>query len=199
LEADERDWLRRCAAGEQAACTALVTAHARMAGTIILRTTGHAQGVEDLVQETFLRVFRSVAAFEGRSRLSTWICTIARRVAIDEMRRGDRRPQQIRRSAQNVDEDPAIEELPDTGQQGPEAAVSRDQLDSLVQRELQALPERYRLPLRYAAIDGVDYDSIAAMLDLPVGTVKTFVFRGKQMLRERIVARLGGKELIHEH
>ena len=51
---------------------------------------------------------------------------------------------------------------------------------------LAKLPDKYRLPLVYAAIDGLDYETIASMLGIPVGTVKTNVFRGKQMLRERL-------------
>ena len=87
MEAEEQQWLRHCAAGEPAACRELVEQHARVAGTIILRTLGREAPVEDLVQETFLRVFRALPEFEGRAKLSTWICTIARRVALDELRR----------------------------------------------------------------------------------------------------------------
>jgi RNA polymerase sigma-70 factor (ECF subfamily) len=59
---------------------------------------------------------------------------------------------------------------------------------ALLQAAVAGLPEKYRLPLVHAAIDGLDYETIAAMLALPVGTVKTYVFRGKQQLRERLAA-----------
>jgi RNA polymerase sigma-70 factor, ECF subfamily len=176
LDADPQHWLRRCAAGDPAACRELVEQYGRMAGTIILRTLGRRELVEDLLQETFLRVFRALPEFEGRARLSTWICTIAQRVALDELRRRQRSPVL-------VNDENAPDAVDDTDV---ERDADRDAADSLVRAALAKLPEKYRLPLAYAAIDGLDYDTIATMLGIPVGTVKTNVFRGKQLLRERL-------------
>ena len=185
MEAEEQQWLRHCAAGEPAACRELVEQHARVAGTIILRTLGREAPVEDLVQETFLRVFRALPEFEGRAKLSTWICTIARRVALDELRRQRRSPRQV-----EVEE----EDMPElAAEDDTEAQLQQEESDSVVRRELLALPERFREPLMYAAIEGLDYATIGAMLGMPVGTVKTQVFRAKQMLRERLAAHYGAQ------
>jgi RNA polymerase sigma-70 factor, ECF subfamily len=176
LEASQFDWLTRCARGDQAACAQLVDQHARMAGTIILRTIGRREDVEDLLQETFLRVFRYLPEFEGRAKLSTWICTIAQRVAMDELRRRQR----------------AVRTAPeeDGAQVAADANVENDtsqlQSDQLVREALAALPDKFRLPIVYATIDGLDYEAISAMLNMPAGTVKTQVFRGKQLLREKL-------------
>ena len=75
----------------------------------------------------------------------------------------------------------------------PEASATREEIDRLVRDGLMQLPEKYRLPLAYAAIDGLDYETIATMLAVPLGTVKTLVFRGKRMLKERIVAALAAR------
>jgi RNA polymerase sigma-70 factor, ECF subfamily len=176
LDADPRQWLKRCAAGDPRACAELVAQFGRMAGAIILRTLGRSQDVEDLVQETFLRVFRSLAEFEGRAKLSTWICTIAQRVAVDELRRRQRRPQTVAADFAMEAIDPA-----DT-----ERDTSQAQSDALVQEALSALPDKYRLPLVYSTIEGLDLESIASLLAIPVGTVKTNMFRGKQLLRQRL-------------
>jgi RNA polymerase sigma-70 factor, ECF subfamily len=175
LNVDSQDWLRRCVAGDPVACRELVDQYARVAGTIILRTIGRRDQVEDLLQETFLRVFRALPEFEGRARLSTWICTIAQRVAFDELRRRQRSPVLV------------PEDAPDSADPADiERDAARDASDSLVRAALAKLPEKYRLPLLYSAIDGLGYDTIATMLGIPVGTVKTNVFRGKQLLRERL-------------
>jgi RNA polymerase sigma-70 factor, ECF subfamily len=153
-----------------------VDQYGRMAGTIILRTLGRRDLVEDLLQETFLRVFRALPEFEGRARLSTWICTIAQRVAVDELRRQQRSPVLV------PDED-----APDAiDPSNVERDADREATDSLVREALAALPDKYRLPLSLAAIDGLDYDTIASMLGMPVETVKTNVHRGKLLLRERL-------------
>jgi RNA polymerase sigma-70 factor, ECF subfamily len=188
VDAIELDRIGRCARGEAAACAELVAQHGRMVGTIILRTLGRREQVEDLVQETFLRVFRYLPEFEGRSKLSTWICTVAQRVAVDELRRRQRTPPTA--AAQEADELPATDDVHE--------AVAQAESDRLVRAALAALPDRYRLPLLYATIEGLDYDTIATMLGLPVGTVKTHVFRGKQMLRERLLKVMPQGESPHE-
>lgn len=175
MDADPQQWLRRCAAGDPVACRELVDQYGRMAGTIILRTIGRRDLVEDLLQETFLRVFRALPEFEGRAKLSTWIYTIAQRVAVDELRRHQRSPVLVHDNDFDAADDANVEQQAD-----------RDATDELVRAALGRLPEKYRQPLVYAAIDGLDYETIATMLGIPVGTVKTNVFRGKQLLRERL-------------
>jgi RNA polymerase sigma-70 factor (ECF subfamily) len=153
-----------------------VARHGRLVGTIILRTLGRREDVEDLTQETFLRVFRYLPEFEGRARLSTWICTVAQRVAVDELRRRQRTVATA--PGELAEELPADDDVP--------RAAEQDERDALLHAALAELPEKYRLPLVYSAIDGLDYDTIATMLAMPVGTVKTHVFRGKRQLRERL-------------
>jgi len=170
------EWLGRCARGEASACAELVARYGRLVGTIILRTLGRGEDVEDLSQEAFLRVFRFLPEFQGRARLSTWICTVAQRVAVDELRRRQRSV--LIAPADEALDLPSADDVP--------AAAEQQQRDALVRAALQELPEKLRLPLLYASIDGLDYDTIAMMLALPVGTVKTHIFRGKQLLRERL-------------
>jgi len=93
VEIDEKDLVRKCLAGDQAACTSLVDAYSRLVGTVIWRATNNPDCVEDLVQETFLRVFRGLTYFDDRAKLSTWIFTIAHRVAIDHLRKSVRSQQ----------------------------------------------------------------------------------------------------------
>lgn len=178
MDAEQSALLERCARGEPAACARLVETHGRLVGTIILRTLGRGEDIEDLVQETFLRVFRFLPEFEQRARLSTWICTVAQRVAIDELRRRQRR----------VPTAPEGDAMHLAGDEDVQHCVEQAERDARVREAVAGLPEKFRLPLLYACIEGLDYDTIGAMLALPVGTVKTHVFRGKQLLRERLAA-----------
>ena len=164
-----------------------------MVGTVIWRATGDHDGVEDLAQETFLRVFRGLPYFDARSKLSTWIYTIAHRVAIDHLR-------QVRLEAERTvgrkgpprDADlggPRVSSFSETvvaPERDPETAAAHDELDRIVRAELSALPEKYRLPLVYATLEELDYRTIAAMLKVKPGTVKTLVFRARQLLKERV-------------
>ena len=191
---DDRALVARCLAGDQAACATLVETYVRMVGTVIWRTTGRLDEVDDLTQETFLRVFRALRYYDNRARLSTWIYTIAHRVTIDFLRR----TAGTRKNLMLVAE-PEAERLLETTVASdaldPEALLVQGQHDQLVRDALTDLPPKYRLPLVYAAIAGLDYATIGEMLRLPVGTVKTHVFRGKQLLKIAIGKRM---QVAHE-
>jgi RNA polymerase sigma-70 factor (ECF subfamily) len=73
----------------------------------------------------------------------------------------------------------------------PEALLMQGRNEALVREALQELPPKYRFPLIYAAIAGLDYATIGEILRLPVGTVKTHVFRGKRLLKAAVVRRMG--------
>ena len=192
MDRDERQLVRRCLGRDEDACAQLVEAYARMVGTVIWRATGDHDVVEDLAQETFMRVFRGLPYFDRRAKLSTWIYTIAHRVAIDHRRQTARRPDGPNEA--NV----GFENQPSSGLD-PELAASRNELDRIIYEQLGRLPDKYRLPLVYAAIDELDHGTIARMLKVRRGTVKTLVFRGRQLLKERVDAVLGRQGVREVH
>ena len=157
-----------------------------MVGTVIWRTTGAHAEVADLTQETFLRVFRGLPYFDARARLSTWIYTIAHRVTIDHLRR---QGNWTIRSMSGDDETTGYPAFV-ASDLDPEALLTQMQDGELIRSALAELPPKYRLPLVYATIAGLDYATIARMLDVPIGTVKTHVFRAKVLLKTAILQRL---------
>jgi RNA polymerase sigma-70 factor (ECF subfamily) len=183
VDRDERELVQRCLRRDQDACAELVNTHARMVGTVIWRATGVRDAVEDLAQETFLRVFRGLGYFDRRAKLSTWIYTIAHRVAIDYRRQTGRWREQMGEHDETADA--VIDRLP-ARESDPETVASREELERIVRDELAQLPDKYRLALSYATLDALDYDTIASMLGVKAATVKTLVFRGKQLLKARV-------------
>ena len=181
--------VERVLSGDQEACMRLVHNYSRMVGTVIWRATGDDRVVEDLSQETFLRVFRAMEYFDSRGKLSTWIYTIANRVAIDHLRKTARW-----RERSLIDESDlnSQEKIPAPESLNPEDTLAREEMRTVVQQELAQLPEEYRLSLEYTAIDGLDYQTVAAMMRIPVGTLKTYVFRGKKILKEKIIHAMQG-------
>jgi RNA polymerase sigma-70 factor, ECF subfamily len=190
VDHDERGLVRRCLDGNQDACASLVREYAQMVGTVIWRATGDHASVEDLAQETFLRVFRGLRYFDARAKLSTWIYTIAHRVAIDHLRqvRLRRDTTYIEASSDVVSGFSRTTVVADSN---PETAAARGELDRIVRAQLETLPEKYRLPLTYATLEELDYQTIGAMLKVKPATVKTLVFRARQLLRERVELALG--------
>ena len=116
-----------------------------------------------------------VAGVSRPAKLSTWVCTVAHRVAIDHVRRRATAPT-ISGDVPDAGTGQTLIERLEDRRPTPEAAVEVNQMHRLVREQVAHLPEKYRVPLVYAAIDGLDYDTIAAMLDMPVGTVKTLAF-----------------------
>lgn len=187
---EDQELVEACLARDERACTALVDTYARMVGTVIWRATGNHDVIEDLTQETFLRVFRALEYFDARARLSTWIYTIAHNVAVDHLRRtAGQRVDSLTWRTTDSDEE-AEERQVASPDLDPEAQLSREESQRLVNEALAQLPAKYRLPVTYAAIEGLDYPSIAEMLGAPLGTVKTLIFRGKRMLKQEISRRL---------
>ena len=187
---EDKELVEACLGSDQHACATLVETYVRMVGTVIWRATGQRDVIEDLTQETFLRTFRALEYFDSRARLSTWIYTIAHNVAVDHLRRtSGKQVDSLTWREDEGDEGPQEREIASMSLD-PEAQLSRDQTERLVHDGLARLPVKYRLPVVYAAIDGLDYPTIAGMLGVPLGTVKTLIFRGKRMLREEISRQL---------
>jgi RNA polymerase sigma-70 factor (ECF subfamily) len=197
VDPDERELVRLCLLRDQDACARLVETHAPMVGTVVWRATGRRDLVEDLAQETFLRVFRGLRYFDARSRLSTWIYTIAHRVAIDHLRqirlKLDTTP--VRLKADTLaDVASGLSRTAVAPARDPEAEAAGRELDAIVREQLYTLPEKYRLPLVYATLEELDYQTIGTMLAVHPGTVKTLVFRGRQLLKARVEAVLARRE-----
>ena len=165
----------RASRGDPAACRVLVERFERPVFAVLsrlLRPAGRQDRVEDLAQECFLRVFRSLPRFDpkGPAKLSTWILTIASRLAIDELRR----PALAAGALLDVDtlSGPAVQE---------KVAAQREQLRRVAQA-LDELSPEYRAALALRLFHEQGYEQIAAALGIELGTVKSRLARARAAL-----------------
>lgn len=171
--------LRRAQRGEERAWRALIERYQHPVHALIWRLlAGRARHrVEDLVQETFVRVLRALSGFDprGPATLSTWMLTIAARVALNELRR------------------PELAELPDEppGAERTDADVERRQLAMAIEAAVAALPDAQRAVFVLREYHELDYADVASALDIDVGTVKSRLARARAALRERLAAARG--------
>lgn len=161
-------------AGDRAAMDALLRSHHDRVYAVCRRITGNDADAADAAQEALIAIVRGLGRFDGRSAFSTWAYRIATNASLDELRRRKRRPMVV------VD-DPVTHELPDHD--------GGDRIDGLGDRmaidaALRLVPEDFRVPLVMRDVCDLDYAEIAETLDIPIGTVKSRIARGRGALAQ---------------
>ena len=136
----------------------------------------NAEDASDFTQEVFLKVYRNLSGFEGRSRFSTWLYRIAYNTAINDINR--------RKEYRSLAEEaPGVEASDD---ETPERILIRNAARDAVLVSLKELPQRYRICIDLFFFYDRSYQEIEAITGFPVNTIKSHVFRAKKLLREKL-------------
>ncbi len=167
---NERALVDRCRRGEEGAFQELVDRYKDLVFALIARTMQDRSRAEDLAQEVFLRVHRGLPYFRGEARLSTWIYRIVANVCYQTHDRD---------GAMVALDERAASQLPSGAERQFRDLELRDRIEKAIAR----LPVNYRLLIAAHYLQGVQYDELAEALGLPLGTVKTQLFRAKRQLR----------------
>jgi len=187
--------VERCRAGDPAAWEEIVRTHGRRVYNICYRFTGRVEDAQDLTQEVFIKAYRGLAGFHPeRAAFSTWLTSIARNAFVDHFRRTkkDRLTDSIDAPAPSEEPDERREPaIPDPGP-SPHERLTRRDTQQMVQEALQKLPPDYREVLILRDLQDMDYADIAAVLELPEGTVKSRISRGRAELA-RLLSRTYGQ------
>ena len=174
---------RRAADGDTGALDALLRNHSALVHGVCRRILGNPDDALDATQEALLAIARKISSFDGRSKFSTWAYRVATNAALDEARRRNRRPL-------------PSESLPETGRnagtESSDAGIA-DRLD--VDAALAQLTPEYRAAVALRDLVGMDYAEIAVVLDIPAGTVRSRISRGRAALADL----LGNRETPSEH
>jgi RNA polymerase sigma-70 factor (ECF subfamily) len=173
--------VERCSAGEEAAYAELVGEHQRMVVQLAVNLLGDRDEALDLSQEVFLRVFRMIHQFRGRSSLRTWIY----RIAVNQARNRHRFWRRRRRADQvSLDAHVARHgDLVACGEPWPDRVLAQKELAAHLRQALERLPFDQRTAIVLREIDGLSYEEIAYSLGVAVGTVKSRLTRARQALR----------------
>lgn len=166
--------LARVLDGDHDAFNQIMRNHEDRVFSVCLRIMGSRELALDAVQETFLTAFRKADQFKGKSALGTWIYRIAVNTCYDQLRK------QKRRAA-----DPIPEHL-DPADHSAEDAMDSAALRPELQRALAELPEDFRSAVVLADIEGLGLNQVAEIVGVPVGTVKSRVFRGRRLLADML-------------
>ena len=184
-QADDAALIERSRGGESAAFGELVTRYQDRLFNTLVRVCGDVEEARDVAQEAFVKL----ESFQGKSAFYTWLYRIAFNTAISHRRR--------RKPTASLDEarDAAGVEPADPDAR-PEANLERAEQAAQVQAALATLSDEHRTVLVLREIDGRDYETIAQMLDVPVGTIRSRLHRARLQLKEEMGKRMKDEYLL---
>ena len=186
-EARENDELlvARAQGGDGAAFGQLVERYQDAIFNGISRMVGRREDVEDLAQEVFLKAFRGIARFDGRSALYTWLYAIAINTVISHRRKVGARANVGPMPSYDGDDEGGSFEMADDADP-PDAIAEQRELRAMVERAIDRIDPEYRVALVLRDVEGFDYETIADLLGVPQGTVKSRIHRARSALREQL-------------
>ncbi|MBS1819002.1 MAG: sigma-70 family RNA polymerase sigma factor [Acidobacteria bacterium] len=172
--------IQRCLRGDQAAWERIVRLHWRRVFNVAYKFVGKHDEAEDLTQDIFLKVFKSLETFDRRANFQTWLISVSRNLCIDHYR-------SVRKERQTVDREVDTNDLaPPTAEPGPMAALEQRDRVTLLRDALASLPDTLRTAVVMRDIQELSYQDIAERLQLPEGTVKSRINRGRTELARQI-------------
>jgi RNA polymerase sigma-70 factor (ECF subfamily) len=170
----------RAQEGDLQALEELFSKYRNQVFSLAYRMTGNVSDAEDLCQEIFVQVMRKISSFQGRSSFSTWLYRVSMNRSRDYLRRKKRSPELLSHEGDPPEpNDPAA-----ATSGGLENVAISSEAQRLVQAALIELPVSLRAPLVLHELEGFQYHEVASLLRLPVGTVKSRIFRARIKLAE---------------
>lgn len=172
--------IQRCLRGDQTAWDSIVQRHRRKVFNLAYKFVGGHDEAEDLTQDIFLKVFKSLDTFDRRANFHTWLTSVSRNLCIDHYR-------SLRKERETIDRNVDADGLsPVSHEEGPAAALERQDRVLLLREAMAALPEALRTAVMMRDIQELSYQEIATTLSLPEGTVKSRINRGRTALARQI-------------
>jgi RNA polymerase sigma-70 factor, ECF subfamily len=174
--------------GDARAFEALVVKYQRRIARHVARYVRRASDVEDVVQDTFIRAYRGLASFRGDSAFYSWLYRIATNVALSAVKRD---PAPVLLGDDTPDERADAFEPGVSDNEDPERRMIASQIADAVQAALARLQPDLAQPLMLFEVEGKSYAQIAQMLAVPVGTVRTRIYRAREFIAKRLEPVLG--------
>ena len=164
----------------------LIGRHEKGTYNLAYRMLKDVEDAQDAAQEIFLKVFASLNSFRGESSFATWLYRIATNECINRLKRPKFLSlEELKREYENEEKVVEPPQLIDTSPL-PEELAERREIQQLMHKAMEELPDHYRLVVTLRHLQEFSYNEIAEALGLPVGTVKTYLFRAKKILKAKL-------------
>lgn len=193
-EVSDKQLVERVKRGDQRAYDMLVLKYQHRIFGLISRYVKDSDEIQDVAQEAFIKAYRALPKFRGESAFYTWLYRIAINTAKNYLVSRSRRPPSIDVDVGDAEFYDGADGLRDTD--NPENVLFGNELKAVVDTAIQALPEDLRTALTLREFDGLSYEDIADVMDCPVGTVRSRIFRAREAVDEKVKAQMGGSEVM---
>ncbi len=188
----DRELVERVQRGDQKAFELLVIKYQRKIERLIGRMVRDVDLVPDIAQETFIRAYRALPKFRGDAQFYTWLYRIAvntAKKALLELKHNPTLSEAAFRTGEDDETSSVQDELIDT--ETPDASLAAKEIAETVNAAVDALPEELRQAITLREIEGLSYDEIAQLMDCPIGTVRSRIFRAREAIATRLRPLLG--------
>jgi RNA polymerase sigma-70 factor (ECF subfamily) len=189
--------VERVKQGDQRAFEMLVVKYQRRIERLIRRMVRDVDLVPDIAQETFIRAYRALPQFRGESQFYTWLYRIAvntAKKALMDLKRDPLVTETARLGSRDEDEEPSrVENEPSDGET-PEAVLASKQVAAAVNLAIADLSEELRQAITLREIEGLSYEEIAELMNCPIGTVRSRIFRAREAIAARLRPLLDTRE-----
>lgn len=177
--------VERAQQGDKKAFGLLVSKYQRKLGRLLSRLIRDPAEVEDVTQEAFIKAYRALPSFRGESAFYTWLYRIgvntAKNYLVSQGRRAPTTTEFDSEDAESFEEGDQLRDI-----NTPERMLLSKQIGSTVNSAIEALPEELRTAIVLREIEGLSYDEIAKIMECPIGTVRSRIFRAREAVAERL-------------
>ena len=181
--------VERTVAGDQKAFELLVLKYQRRIERLIGRMVRDTDLVEDIAQETFIRAYRALAQFRGEAQFYTWLYRIAvntAKKALVDLKRDPLVSESALRGGGDDDDETSAVENELTSAETPETVLAAKEIAAAVNSAMEALPDDLRQAVTLREIEGLSYEEIAEVMNCPIGTVRSRIFRAREAISAKV-------------
>ena len=181
--------VERTVAGDQKAFELLVIKYQRRIERLIGRMVRDVDLVEDIAQETFIRAYRALAQFRGDAQFYTWLYRIAvntAKKALMDLKRDPLVSESALRGGGDDEDETSVMENELTSSETPETVLAAKEIAATVNSAMEALPEELRQAVTLREIEGLSYEEIAEVMNCPIGTVRSRIFRAREAISAKV-------------
>jgi RNA polymerase sigma-70 factor (ECF subfamily) len=189
-QVDDDELVKRVCMGETQVFRLLIERHQQHIFNLCYRMLQQLEDAEDATQEIFLKAYDSLKAFRGESRLKTWLCRIARNECLNRLRHEPMvsLDEPFDESSTTAEGFQVVDSAP-----SPLELIEQEETKSAVHAAINELPPQYRWVITLFHLNELSYDEIAQVMEVQIGTVKTHLFRARELLKSKLKAFVEGK------